>query len=168
MLDEKFAKESCSTCSKSSSTIFKKGWVCTNMICTALGNDHSGHALPTQTYLQQFLQPWNSQQQVAQMPPALLPKRSDQMQLTDDEDEKCKIMRDQWREWVCYACRTMSRRKEYHKLVCTCGQSLLSSPSHVRLDQVAEKEFLTLKADDKLHSQVYHRRDCPAGSNRVH
>jgi hypothetical protein len=61
MLDTKFTKESCSTCSKFSSAIFKEAWVCTNMTCTALGNNHSGHTPPTQTYLQQFLQPWISQ-----------------------------------------------------------------------------------------------------------
>jgi hypothetical protein len=44
----------------------------------------------------------------------------------------------------------MNRRKEYHKFVCTCGQSFLSSPPHVRLDQVAEKEFLTLNVHDEL------------------
>jgi hypothetical protein len=72
------------------------------------------------------------------------------MHFTDDEDENSKLMRDHWRGWVCYFRRAMNRLKEYHKFVCTCGQSFLSSPPHVILDQVTEKEFLTLKADDKL------------------
>ncbi len=148
--DQRFRKKSCSTCNSSSLTIFQEGWICTNVTCTKVGKTHSGHALQTKTYLEQFLQPWVSPHQLAQVCPPLLPERSDEKQLTDDKDENLKIMRDHWRGWVCSVCRTMNRRKQYHKLVCPCGESFLSSPPHVRLDQVAGKEFLTLNADDKL------------------
>ena len=147
--DQMFEKESCWVCNKSSIIIFKEGWVCTNPTCTELGKNHSGHALQNQAYLEQFLAPWVSPHQLGQTPTPLLPERSDQLQLTDDAARNSKLMRDHWRGWVCCGCRTMNRRKHYDKLVCTCGQSFMSSPPHVSLDQVVEKGFLTLTADDK-------------------
>lgn len=145
--DDLFTKENCSTCDVSSTTIFQEGWVCTNVECTKIGKNHSGDSLRTQTYLDQILEAWIAPQHLAMIPPPLLPIRSDQIQLTNDEVENSKVMRDHWRGWVCLVCRTMNRRKEYHKLVCSCGQSFTSSPPHVHLDQVVGEDFLNLSAD---------------------
>jgi hypothetical protein len=148
-IDQLLGQEICLTCNQSSVTIYMEGWICTNVVCSELGKNHSGQAPPTQTYREQFLEPWISAIQLAQMTPTLLPEHSDQIQLTDDKSKNFKILRDHWRGWVCANCQTMNRRKEYHKLVCgTCGQSFMSSPPRVKLDQVTEKELVSLTADD--------------------
>ena len=128
-----------------------------NLDCPDLSMDQSAKLLQKPTYREQFLEPWLSQDQIAQPCPPLLPERSDQIQLTDDEAENLRFLRDHWRGWVCSVCRTMNRRKDYNKLVCACGQSFVSSPPHIRLDQVAGKEFLALNAESgPPHKSIIH------------
>lgn len=65
--EEIFRKDNCSTCKRSSAIIFQEGWVCTNITCEALSKDHLGHPMRTSNYLDQFLGPWVSQQQLDQI-----------------------------------------------------------------------------------------------------
>ena len=120
-----------------------------NVYCSDLSKDRSGKLLQKPTYLEQFLEPLLSRQQLVQTSPRLLPERSHQIQLIDDNAKNFTILRDHWRGWICSACCTMNRRKDYNKLVCACGQSFISSPQRVRLDQVAGDEFLSLSAEDE-------------------
>jgi 2OG-Fe(II) oxygenase superfamily len=144
-----FANQTCSTCIEASSTIFREGWLCTQVTCPDLSRDSSGKLLRLHT-----ISPRSSSLafHLASLPkssPLLLPERHEQAQLTDDKAENTKILRNYWKGWVCDGRKTMNRRRHFANLACECGESFLSSPPRVRLDQVAGKQFLRLNERSK-------------------
>ncbi len=150
-VDQMFEKEECALCSEDSLTIFTEGWLCTNVECSSLGRDHAGQAPKTKTYSSRFLQPWLSSEQMTKTAPLLLPALlTQQAQLTNDSKQSFETMRDFWRGWVCPSCKTMNRRRDYHQMVCPCGNfSTPSPPPYATLGQVTKKEFLELNANEK-------------------
>lgn len=55
IIEDKFSRQSCPACGKSSPTIFQEGWVCTESACANLSKDHSGKVLQNPTYREQLL-----------------------------------------------------------------------------------------------------------------